>query len=285
MCNSSIDLQNFFPTNKLKITNILEDTKVIKISLKSQSNNCICPKCNIISNKYHGTYIRKVQDLPILGKQVLLEINSYEYKCKNIDCSNKTIVESFDGFISYYSRMTERLSDFLCTLALETSCEGAARIAKNMNIKVSGDTIIKILLKKYDEMKINTCSSTVGIDDFAFKKNHNYGTIIVDEKTHKPIAILDGRDGKTLSTWLKDNKHLKVVTRDRASSYAKVIEQELPSAMQIADRFHIHQNLLQAIKKALYKEIPSTIKIENDIKTQCNSEQNDHGKKNPKNCG
>lgn len=285
MCNSSIDLQNFFPTNKLKITNILEDTKVIKISLKSQSNNCICPKCNIISKKYHGTYIRKVQDLPILGKQVLLEINSYEYKCENIDWSNKTIVEYFDGFISYYSRMTERLSDFLCTLALETSCEGAARIAKNMNIKVSGDTIIKILLKKYDEMKINTCSSTVGIDDFSFKKRHNYGTIIVDEKTHKPIAILDGRDGKTLSTWLKDNKHIKVVTRDRASAYAKVIEQELPGAMQIADRFHIHQNLLQAIKKALYKEIPSTIKIENDIKTQCRSEQNDHGKKNPKNCG
>lgn len=285
MCNSSIDLQNFFPTNKLKITNILEDTKVIKISLKSQSNNCICPKCNIISNKYHGRYIRKVQDLPILGKQVLLEINSYEYKCENIDCSNKTIVESFDGFISYYSRMTERLSDFLCTLALETSCEGAARIAKNMNIKVSGDTIIKILLKKYDEMKINTCNSTVGIDDFSFKKRHNYGTIIVDEKTHKPIAILDGRDGKTLSTWLKDNKHIKVVTRDRASAYAKVIEQELPGAMQIADRFHIHQNLLQAIKKSLYKEIPSTIKIENDIKTQCRSEQNDHGKKNPKNCG
>ncbi|KQB76792.1 transposase [Clostridium butyricum] len=285
MCNSSIDLQNFFPTNKLKITNILEDTKVIKISLKSQSNNCICPKCNIISNKYHGTYIRKVQDLPILGKQVLLEINSYEYKCENIDCSNKTIVESFDGFISYYSRMTERLSDFLCTLALETSCEGAARIAKNMNIKVSGDTIIKILLKKYDEMKINTCSSTVGIDDFSFKKRHNYGTIIVDEKTHKPIAILDGRDGKTLSTWLKDNKHIKVVTRDRASAYAKVIEQELPGAMQIADRFHIHQNLLQAIKKSSLQRNPSTIKIENDIKTQCRSEQNDHGKKNPKNCG
>lgn len=182
--------------------------------------------------------------MPILGKQVLLEINSYEYKCENIYCSNKTIVESFDGFISYYSRMTERLSDFLCTLALETRCEGAARIAKNMNIKVSGDTIIKILLKKYDEMKINTCSSTVGIDDFSFKKRHNYGTIIFDEKTHKPIAILDGRDGKTLSTWLKDNKHIKVVTRNGASAYAKVIEQELPGAMQIADRLHIHQNLL-----------------------------------------
>ena len=285
MCNSSINLQSFFPANKLKIINISEDTKVIKINLKSQSTKCICPNCNTISNKYHGTYVRKVQDLPILGKQVLLEINSYEYKCENSDCSNKTIVESFDGFISYYSRMTERLSEFLCTLALETSCEGAARIAKNMNIKVSGDTIIKILLKKYNELKINTCSSTVGIDDFAFRKGHNYGTIIVDEKTHKPIAILEGRDGKTLSDWLKKNKHIKTVTRDRASAYAKAIEQELPYAMQIADRFHIHQNLLQAIKKALYKQIPSTIKIENSIKTQCNSEQDKPIKKNPKNCG
>lgn len=170
-------------------------------------------------------------------------------------------------------------------LSLRNKLEGAARIAKNMNIKVSGDTIIKILLKKYNELKINTCSSTVGIDDFAFRKRHNYGTIIVDEKTHKPIAILEGRDGKILSDWLKKNKHIKTVTRDRASAYAKAIEQELSYAMQIADRFHIHQNLLQSIKKALYKQIPSTIKIKNHIKTQCNSKQDKPNKKNPKNCG
>ncbi len=85
MCNSSIDLQNFFPANNLKITNISEDTKIIKINLKSQSNTCICSNCNTTSNKYHGTYVRKVQDLPILGKRVLLEINSYEYKCENSD--------------------------------------------------------------------------------------------------------------------------------------------------------------------------------------------------------
>ena len=105
------------------------------------------------------------------------------------------------------------------------------------------------------------------------------------KKAHKPIVILDGRDGKTLSSQLKDNNYIKVVTRDRASAYAKVIEQELQCAMQIADRFHIHQNLLKAIKKVLYKEISSTIKIENDIKIKCKSEQNDNGNKNPKNCG
>ena len=181
--------------------------------------------------------------------------------------------------------MTNRLAYFLCSLALETSCEGAARIAKNMNIKISGDTIIKILLKKYDQMNTTPCSSFIGVDDFAFKKRHNYGTIIVDGETHNTIAILDGRDGKTLSNWLKENKNIKIVTRDRASAYAKVIEQELPGVMQIADRFHIHQNLLQAIKKAIYKEIPSSIKIQSNIKNETTSDFCSQDKKNPKNCG
>ena len=61
--------------------------------------------------------------------------------------------------------------------------------------------------------------------------------------------------------WLKNNKHIKLITRDRASAYAKVIAEELPDAMQVADRFHLHQNLLEAIKKALNHELPATIKI------------------------
>lgn len=75
------------------------------------------------------------------------------------------------------------------------------------------------------------------------------------------MAVLNGRDGKTLRGWLKNNKHVKAVTRDRASAYAKVIAEELPAAMQIADRFHLHQNLLEAVRKSIGREIPATIAI------------------------
>ena len=94
---------------------------------------------------------------------------------------------------------------------------------------------------------------------------HRYGTIIVDEETHKPIAILDGRDGKTLKDWLEQNQHIKAVTRDRATAYATAIQEVLPDAMQIADRFHLHQNLLDAIRKSLNSLVPASIKIPKDI--------------------
>ena len=57
--------------------------------------------------------------------------------------------------------------------------------------------------------------------------------------------------------------------------------------MQIADRFHLHQNLLEAIKKALNKELPATIKVpitvvkdENEENQSIDLQDNCEGKKN-----
>ena len=89
--------------------------------------------------------------------------------------------------------------------------------------------------------------------------------MIVDEETHRVVAILDGRDGITLKEWLKQNKQVTMVTRDRANAYTKAIEEVLPHAVQIADRFHLHQNLLEAVRKVMGKEIPVTTTIESEM--------------------
>lgn len=245
-------LNAFYPEESLKISNVIQDKDKILIRIKSITACCTCPKCGQTTNNYHGTYMRKVQDLPILGKNVQLEITAHEYNCMNKECNTTSISETFDGFLNAYSRMTERCADFVCTLALETSCEGCARICKTLGIKTSGDTVIRLLLKRYELLPNLETGDVIGVDDFAYKKRNTYGTIIVNEKTHEPITLLDGRDGETLREWLKNNKQVKVVTRDRASAYARVITEELPDAMQVADRFHLHQNLLEAIKKCIY---------------------------------
>ena len=263
--NDTLFLSKYFPVEYLKIIDVTDSESKITIRLKSITSECECPTCNAILTDYHGTYTRKVQDLPILGKHVQLLINIREYKCHNEQCNVSTVAESYDGFLSSYGRMTERCETFICMLAIETSCEGSARICKAMNIKVSGDTVIRLLTKRFEQQEKLIPGSVIGVDDFAFKKRHRYGTIIVDEETHKPVAILDGRDGKTLKDWLEQNQHIKAVTRDRATAYATAIQEVLPDAMQIADRFHLHQNLLDAIRKSLNSLMPASIKIPKEI--------------------
>lgn len=206
--NNTLCLDKFYPEKDLMITDIDQQSDKIIIRMKSTSSSCKCPKCNHITQKYHGTYTRKVQDLPILGKQVQLEICSHEYACLNDECEAVSIAETFDGFLNNYSRMTERCADFICTLALETSCEGCARVCRTLGIKTSGDTVIRLLLKRYESLPKPEVSDVIGVDDFAYKKRHTYGTIIVNEKTHEPITLLDGRNGDTLREWLKNNKNV-----------------------------------------------------------------------------
>lgn len=258
--NKSLDIQNFYP-EQLEIAQIEEKEHEIDIKIYARTQECACPKCGTVSRHHHGTYSRKIQDLPILGKTTWLRVNAYEYQCDNPDCDISTFAESCEGFLNYYSRMTERCEDLICTIALETSCEGCARICRNMNLKTSGDSIIRLLVKRFSMRPRVVCGESIGVDDFAFKKRNTYGTIIVDEKKHKPVAILQGRDGNTLKEWLSRNKHVKTVTRDRASAYASAIQEILPDAMQVADRFHLHQNLLEAVKDAVNSVVPVNIKV------------------------
>lgn len=260
MSASSLDLQPFYPSD-LKILGIDETDQEIIIHMHSVSHECTCHKCGSSMEKHHGSHHRSVQDLPILGKRVKLDAQIFDYECSNPACDSSAVTETFNGFLSYNSRMTERLEDFVCLLAIETSCEACSRILKTMNVKISGDTVIRLLIKRYMKQPVPVCGSTVGIDDFAFKKRHAYGTIIVDEATHDPVAVLDGRDGESLKEWLRQNQHVTTVTRDRASAYAKAVEEVLPDCMQIADRFHLHQNLMNAINKVLGRAVPATTAI------------------------
>lgn len=67
-----------------------------------------------------------------------------------------------------------------------------------------------------------------------------------------------------MQEWLKNKKHIRTITRDRATAYAKVIETELPNVMQVAERFHLHQNLLETIRTCLRRELPSSIGVPQD---------------------
>ena len=66
--NGTLQLENFYSKEYLQVTGVDQEADKIIIRMKSNVSNCICPKCGHTTTEYHGTYVRKVQDLPILGK-------------------------------------------------------------------------------------------------------------------------------------------------------------------------------------------------------------------------
>ncbi len=91
----------------------------------------------------------------------------------------------------------------------------------------------------------------VGIDDWSWRKGQRYGTIVVDLERGWPIDVLADRLVDTVAAWLKAHPQVNTVARDRADAYAAGIRQGAPEVVQVADRFHLMQNLAEALEQVL----------------------------------
>lgn len=68
---NTFDLDSFFPKDKLQLAKVGQTKETIHIYLRSKTKSCVCLKCSQFTEEYHGTYVRHVQDLPVLEMNIL----------------------------------------------------------------------------------------------------------------------------------------------------------------------------------------------------------------------
>ena len=248
----------------------IESDEEIHIYLKSKSHHAICPNCGETSSFFHATYVRKIQAVPMHLKTTYLHVTAYKYKCLNEACEAKVIMETLP-FASASQVRTTELTSLILAVSIFLSNEGASKVLSFIGVKVSNDTIKRI----YDKIIIvdNPDVEAVGIDDVAIRKGQSYATAIYDLNDHHLIALLEGRDAETLKTWLKEHRKVKLIARDRASAYAKAINEILPECTQVADRFHLLQNLTDRMRDLFKAELPKEIFIKDGKVMETKPEQ------------
>lgn len=235
-----------------------EDDNKIVICVKAMSHDDVCPVCGSPVHTLHNTYHRTIQTYPIRNKNTYLDIIAYKYKCTNDDCDRKVIMQNLP-FVSASQRRTDELNCLILAVSMFLSNEGASKVLKLLGVTVSNDSIKRLIDKIIIEY--NPDVEQIGIDDVAIRKGQSYATAIYDMEDHHLIALLDGRDKETVKDWLENHKKIKIATRDRASAYASAINEVLPECIQVADRFHLLQNLIDRMKDIFKDEIPATIFI------------------------
>lgn len=251
----------FLKDSNYEITNYEEKDNKIYINIKSKVTKCKCPKCGIESNHYHSTYVRTIQDTPIHNIETWLRVFTYEFECNNINCEIKTFTEEL-SFARRHKVKTDTLIQFILSISIFLSSTSSSLILSFLGVKISADAIDDII--KNIKVIDNPDVEEVGIDDVAIRKGLTYATAIYDLKDHHLIALLEGRDADTVKGWLNNHKKIKIVARDRASAYASAINEILPDCIQVADRFHLFENLIRYLKEIFYNEIPEKIFIKDN---------------------
>ena len=63
--------------------------------------------------------------------------------------------------------------------------------------------------------------------------------------------LLPDRDTETVAAWLKAYPGVEVISRNRSSTYAQAATEGASEAAQVADRWHLLENLREAVERVL----------------------------------
>lgn len=120
-------------------------------------------------------------------------------------------------------------------------------------LPVSNDTLLR-LVRRRGGPRFEP-PTVVGVDDWAWRRNQRYGTIICDLERRRTIALLPDREPATAEAWFSGQPQIAVVARDRGGSYALAAKKALPLAIQVADRWHLMENASHAFLDAVRKSM------------------------------
>jgi transposase len=114
---------------------------------------------------------------------------------------------------------------------------------------VSADTLLR--LARREPTTSAPPPRHLGIDDFALRKGQVYGTILVDLEAHQPVDLIPERSAEVVEEWLQAHPGVEVITRDRSGEYVEGASRGAPNALQVADRFHLLQNVREMLQRLL----------------------------------
>ncbi len=234
----------------LEVDGVDEGKNTLVVTARSSATTAACPLCGVVSHRVQSHYVRQPSDLPCAGRLVRLRLLVRRFRCGVPGCRREVFAERFDTTVlAERARRTGRLEEIVHHLGLALGGRPGAGFAQRLMLPVSNDTLLRVVRRR--ALPRTETLAVIGVDDWAWKRNHRYGTIICDLERRRVVALLPDREQATAEAWLRGHPGISIVSRDRGGGYGEAIARALPGAIQVADRWHLMENASAAFLDAV----------------------------------
>lgn len=246
--------ERLFVLAGLAVEHVALDDDVVRVFARSRSASAVCPLCARPSFRVHSRYRRRLADLPAHGRRVEMVVTARRFRCAHGDCPRRIFAERLDPEAAgLRGRRTARLDGIVHHLGMALGGRPAQATARRLLLPVSKDTLLRTVRRRASSPA--TAPRVIGIDDWAWRKGHRYGTLICDLERREVIDLLPDREPATVAAWLAAHPSVEIIARDRGGGYGAAAAQGRPDAIQVADRWHLMENASAAFLVAVKRRM------------------------------
>lgn len=256
---------------RIRVVSVQYDEKQIEFEIESTQGYAICHQCGGKATEYHGQDQQlRLRHLPVCGRQVILWLRPKRYRCGDCD-GGPTTTESPDWYDAK-AGCTKAFAKFLMVELVGSTIRDVAR-----KHAVSYD-LMRGLLKRYVKGEVDWKSikslRILGLDEISLLKGHaDFVTIVSTQDENgdpEVLAVLKGREKQTIVDFLekippKLRKTIEEVCTDLYEGFINAVEEILPEARIVADRFHVaklYRAAVDQVRKVELKELKQVLEKE-----------------------
>lgn len=192
------------------------------VSARSAADRRQCRCCGRPSGRVHRRYVRSSADLPCAGRKVRLRLAARRFVFEATFCQHRIFAEQFKGdVVAERCRRTARLERIVHHLGLALGGRPAVGLAKRLMVPISDDTLLGVA--RWRASLCNDHLTVIGIDDWAWRRNHRYGSIVCDLERRRIVTLVPDREIATVRAWLVAHPQITVVSGDRGGGCGEAV--------------------------------------------------------------
>jgi transposase len=231
------------------------------LTVESTLDSTTCHRCGrLLTESYAVDKPRMLRHLPILGRVVYLRIQPKRFRCPFCH-DHPTTTQQLDWYDpkALHTKAYER--HLIVQLVNSTFSDVTAKE------DVTADALLGMLdrwiARRVDWDAIEPFE-TLGIDEIALLKGHRNFVAVISAQTEaghvQVLAVLPDRLKATVVAWLKTipasiRSRIRTVCTDMWEGYITAVEEVLPTATLVIDRFHVAQHYRDGVDKLRKQEV------------------------------
>ena len=222
--------------------------KRLDLHLERRDTSIVCPRCQTSCSRVQDSRPRRIRDLPILERPVLLWLHLRRFECQECDHRPWEKSDTFSAHVKWTERLYQQVrAEFL------GGCPGR-ELARRYGL--SERTVFRWTFERSRGGRPRKLGRAIGIDEYSRRKGHRYNTSIVDLDKGRPIATFKGRRADDVIAWFKSRPpveldQVEVVVLDMSKTYASAIQALFGESVEVIDRFHGVKLAVDALDEVL----------------------------------